>query len=83
MEDGGADVAREGVGLEGWWQWGVFLGEDWLCIELFDDVDVGVIIGSNQGGGGSSCDGSAELFGVCSTLGGKLWPIDVGVLFCE
>ncbi len=47
VEDGGADVAREGVGLGGWWQWGVSLGGDWLCVELFDDVDVGVINGGD------------------------------------
>jgi hypothetical protein len=34
MENGGADVAREGIGLRGWWQWGVSLGGDWLCVEF-------------------------------------------------
>ncbi len=72
MEDGGADVAREGVGLGGWWQWGVSLGGDWLCVELFDEFDVGVINGGNQGGGGCLCNGSAELVGVCCFLGGMV-----------
>ncbi len=49
MEDGGTDVAREGVGLGGWWQWGVSLGADWLCVEFFDNVDVGVVNGGDQG----------------------------------
>ncbi len=69
MEDGGADVAREGIGLGGWWWWGVSLGEDWLCVELFDNVDVGVINGGNQGGGSCSCNGSAEVVGVCCFWG--------------
>ncbi len=70
MEDGGADVAREGVGLGGWWRWEVSLGRDWLCVELFDDVDVGVVNGGNQDGGGCSCIGSAAVVGVCCFLGG-------------
>ena len=61
MEDGGADVAREGIWLGGWWRWGVVLGGDWLGVEFVDNVDVGVIDGGNRGGGGCSCDGSAEL----------------------
>jgi hypothetical protein len=73
MENGGAGVAREGVGLGGWWQWGgVSLGGDWLCVELFDDVDVGVINGGDQGGSGCSCDDSAESVGVCCFLGGMI-----------
>ncbi len=72
MEDGGADVAREGIELGGWWRWRVSMGGDWLCIELFDNVDVGVINGGNQGGGGCSCNGSAELVGVCCFLGGTV-----------
>ncbi len=71
MEDGGADVAREGIGLERWWRWGMSLGRDWLCVELFDDVDVGVINGGNRGGG-CSCDGSAGLVGVCCFMGGTV-----------
>ncbi len=70
MEDGGADVAREGIGLGGWWRWGVSLGGDWLCVELFDDVDVEVINRGNQGGGGCSCNVSAESVRVCCFLGG-------------
>ncbi len=69
VEDSGADVAREDVGLGGWWQWRVSLGGDWLCVEIFDDVDVVVINGGDQGGGGCLCNGSAELVGVCCFLG--------------
>jgi hypothetical protein len=72
MEDGGADVAREGIGLGGWWRWGVSLGGDRLCLELFDDVDVGFINGGDQGGGGCLCNGSAESVGVCYFLGGMV-----------
>ncbi len=73
MEDGGADVAREGIGLGGWWWWGVSFSGDWLCVEFFDYVDVGVVHGDNQGGGGCLCKGSAELVGVvCCTLGGTV-----------
>jgi hypothetical protein len=78
VKDGCADVAREGVGLGGWWWWGVSLGGDWLCVELFDDMDVGVINGGNRGGGGCSCNSSAELVGVCCFLGGT-----VGVNQCR
>ncbi len=69
MEDGGADVAREGIGLGGWWRWGVSLGGDWLCEEISDDVNVGVVNGGNRGGGRCSCNGSAKLVGGCCTLG--------------
>jgi hypothetical protein len=72
VEDSGADVPREGIGLGGWWQWGVSLGRDWLCVELFDNVDVGVINGDNQVRGDCSCDSSAELVGVCCFLGGTV-----------
>ena len=48
------------------------LGGDWLCVELFDNVDVGVINGVNRGGGGCSCNGSAALVGVCYFLGGMV-----------
>ena len=61
MEDGGEDVAREGIWLGGWWRWGVVLDGDWLGVEFVDNVDVGVFNGGNRGGGGCSCDGSAEL----------------------
>jgi hypothetical protein len=46
------------------------LGGNWLGAEFVDDVDVGVVNGGNRGGGGCSCDGSAELVGVGSGLGG-------------
>ncbi len=72
MEDGGADVAREGVGLGVWWRWRVSLGGDWLCVEFFDNVDVGVVNGGNRGGGHCLYKGSAELVGVCCTLGGTV-----------
>ena len=61
MEDGGEDVAREGIWLGGWWRRGVVLDGDWLGVEFVDNVDVGVFNGGNRGGGGCSCDGSAEL----------------------
>ncbi len=32
VEDDGADVARESIGLGGWWRWGVVLGGDWLGV---------------------------------------------------
>ena len=44
-------------------------GGDWLGVEFVDDVDVGVVNGGNRGGGGCSCNGSAELVGVSSALG--------------
>jgi hypothetical protein len=72
MEDGGADVAREGIELGGWWRWGVSLCGDWLCVELFDGVDVEFINGGNLDGGGCSCNSSAELVGVCCSLGGTV-----------
>ncbi len=73
MKDGGADVAREGIGLGGSWRWGVSLGGDWLCaVELFDNVAIGVINGGNRGGGGCLCNGSAELIGVCCFLCGMV-----------
>ena len=40
---------------------GVVLDGDWLGVEFVDTVDVGVFNGGNRGGGGCSCDGSAEL----------------------
>ena len=61
MEDGGADVAREGTWLGRWWQWGMVLGGDWLGVEFVDNVNVGVVNGGNRCGGGCSCDGSEEL----------------------
>ncbi len=48
------------------------LGGDWLCVELFDDVDVGVINEGDRGGGGCLCNGSAELVRVCCFLGGTV-----------
>ncbi len=71
VEDGGADVAREGVGGR-WWWWGVSLGRDWLCVEFFDNVDVGIVNGATQGGGHCSCYGSAELVRVCCPFGGTV-----------
>ncbi len=50
---------------------GVSLDADWLCVELFDNVDVGVINGG-RGGGGCLCNSSAELIGVCCFLGGTV-----------
>ena len=61
MEDSVADVIREGIGLGGWWWWGMVLGRNWLGVKFVDDMDVGVVNGSNRGGGGCSCDSSAEL----------------------
>ncbi len=84
MEDGGADVAWEGIGLAGWWRWGVSLGGDWLCVELFDDVDVGVINGGDRSGGGlvrRQCRIGWGLLHVGRYDCGQ--PINVGVLFCE
>jgi hypothetical protein len=49
MEDGGADVAREGSGLGEWWGWGVSLGGDRLCVEFYDNVDVGAVNGGDRG----------------------------------
>ena len=69
VENGGADVARECIWLGGLWRWGVVVGGDRLSEEFVDNVDVGVVDGGNRGGGGCSCNGSAELVGVCSALG--------------
>jgi hypothetical protein len=68
MEDGGADVAREGMELGGWWQWGVSLGGDWFCVTFFNELDVGVVNGGDQGGGRCLCNGSVELVVVYRTL---------------
>ncbi len=72
MEDGGADVARESIGLGGWWQWGVVLGGDWLGVQFVDNVDVGIVNGGNRGRGGCSCDSRAELVTVGCALGGSV-----------
>ena len=69
VENGCANVAREGIWLGGWWRWGMVLGGDWLGVEFVDNVDVGVVDGGNRGGGSCSCDGSAKLVGVSCTLG--------------
>ncbi len=69
VENGVADVARECIWLGGLWQWGVVVGGDRLSVEFVDNVDVGVVDGGNRGGGGCSCNGSAELVGVSSALG--------------
>jgi hypothetical protein len=83
MEDGGADGAREGIGLGGWWLWRVSLGGDWLCVEFFDGVDVGVIHGATE------VEVVAHAMAVRNWLESaarwvvRLWPIDVRVLFSE
>ncbi len=59
------------------------LGGDWLCVELFDDVDVRVINVGHQGGGGCLCGGSAELVGVCCFLGGKVVANQCQGIVCE
>ena len=61
MEDGGGNVAREGIWLGGLCWWGIVVGGDRLSVKFVDNVDVGVFNGGNRGGGGCSCDGSAEL----------------------
>ena len=48
VEDGGADVAREGIWLGGWWWWGMVLGGDQLGVEFVDNVDVKVMDGGNR-----------------------------------
>ena len=40
-----------------------------VSVEFIYNVDVGVLDGGNRGGGGCSCNGSAELVGVSSALG--------------
>ena len=69
MEDGGTNVAREGIGLGGRWFGRVMLCGDWLGVQVADNVDVGVADGSDGGGGCGTCDGCAELVGVCCSLG--------------
>ena len=69
VENGVADVARECIWLGGLWRWGIVVGGDRLSVKFVDNVDVGVVDGGNRGGGGCSCNGSAELVGVSSMLG--------------
>ena len=70
VENGCADVAREGIWLGGWWRWGMVLGGDRLGVKFVDNVDVGVADGGNRGGGSCLCDSSAKLVvGVSCALG--------------
>ncbi len=45
------------------------LGWGLIVCRVFDNLDVEVVNGGNQGVGRCSCNGSAELVGVCCTLG--------------
>ena len=72
MEDGGADVAGESIGLGGWSRWGVVLGRDWLGVQFIDNVDVGGVNGSNRVRGGCLCEGRGELVTVGCQLGGSV-----------
>ena len=83
MEDGGADVTREGIWLE-WWWWGMVLGGDRLGVEFVDNVDVKVVDGGNRvvevvarATAVRNWSESAAHWAVW------LWPVEVGVVFCE
>ena len=72
MEDGGTDVAREGVGLGGGRFRRVIDCGDWSGVEAADNIDVGVVDGGDGGGSGGSCDGGAELVGIGRSLGSEV-----------
>ena len=61
MEDGGTDVAGEGVRLRGRRFGRVVVWGDGLGVKLADNVDVGVINRSDGRGSGGSGNGGAEL----------------------